>query len=101
MDNRHPSSAKRMHGRTVTIVSVLMAVLAHGAAAQTLTSPTTPPPRAPSTAPAKPPSPAAKTAPTGQAKPCPIYGEGFVYIPGTDTCVKAGGYLRTDTIINR
>ena len=27
-------------------------------------------------------------------KICSLYGEGFFYIPGTDTCLKIGGYLR-------
>jgi len=25
---------------------------------------------------------------------CSLYGDGFYYIPGTDTCIKIGGYLR-------
>src|SRR6201991_1593828 len=28
---------------------------------------------------------------------CSLYGAGFWYIPGTDTCIKIGGYLRADT----
>ncbi|MHC4049373.1 porin [Bradyrhizobium sp. 25ACV] len=28
-------------------------------------------------------------------KICSLYGAGFYYIPGTDTCIKLGGYLRT------
>jgi len=31
---------------------------------------------------------------------CTAYGAGFFYIPGTDTCIKLGGYLRADTTIN-
>ncbi len=31
---------------------------------------------------------------------CSLYGAGFWYIPGTDTCIKLGGYLRVDTTIN-
>jgi Porin subfamily len=27
---------------------------------------------------------------------CSLYGAGFYYIPGTDTCIKLGGYLRVD-----
>src|SRR6188472_4469301 len=30
-------------------------------------------------------------------KVCSMYGAGFYYIPGTDTCIKIGGYLRADT----
>src|SRR6188508_987645 len=31
---------------------------------------------------------------------CTLYGAGFFYIPGTDTCIKIGGYLRADTTFN-
>ena len=30
-------------------------------------------------------------------KICSLYGAGFYYIPGTDTCIKLGGYLRAET----
>jgi hypothetical protein len=29
---------------------------------------------------------------------CSLYGAGFFYIPGTDTCVKFGGYLRAEVM---
>src|SRR5204862_8104237 len=31
---------------------------------------------------------------------CSLYGACFFYIPGTDTCIKLGGYLRADTTFN-
>ncbi len=31
---------------------------------------------------------------------CSLYGAGFYYIPGTDTCIKLSGYLRVDVIAN-
>src|ERR1700688_3415974 len=31
---------------------------------------------------------------------CSLYGAGFYYIPGTDTCIKLGGYLRMDVVAN-
>src|SRR6201991_659023 len=31
---------------------------------------------------------------------CSPYGAGFFFIPGTDTCIKIGGYLRADTTFN-
>src|SRR5947209_18845744 len=31
---------------------------------------------------------------------CSLYGAGFWYIPGTDTCMKIGGYVRIDTTFN-
>jgi hypothetical protein len=33
-------------------------------------------------------------------KICTAYGAGFFYIPGTDSCIKIGGYLRVDTTLN-
>ena len=32
-------------------------------------------------------------------KVCSLYGAGFYYMPGTDTCIKLGGYLRADAIL--
>ncbi|MDE2603971.1 MAG: porin, partial [Bradyrhizobium sp.] len=31
---------------------------------------------------------------------CSLYGAGFYYIPGTDTCIKLGGYMRADMGVN-
>jgi hypothetical protein len=31
---------------------------------------------------------------------CSAYGAGFWYIPGTDTCIKLGGYFRADVTFN-
>jgi hypothetical protein len=31
---------------------------------------------------------------------CSLYGNGFYFIPGTDTCIKLGGYLRADLNLN-
>jgi hypothetical protein len=33
-------------------------------------------------------------------KICSLYGAGFYYIPGTDTCIKIGGAIRLDTGLN-
>jgi len=38
--------------------------------------------------------------PVEYVKICSLYGAGFFYIPGTDTCIKLGGYLRIDTTFN-
>jgi len=35
-----------------------------------------------------------KAKPVQYVKICSLYGDGFYYIPGTDTCLKLGGYLR-------
>jgi hypothetical protein len=33
-------------------------------------------------------------------KVCSLYGAGFWYIPGTDTCIYIGGAIRLDTVLN-
>ncbi|WBL75691.1 porin [Bradyrhizobium xenonodulans] len=33
-------------------------------------------------------------------KICSLYGAGFYYMPGTDTCIKLGGYVRADMLGN-
>ncbi|MEZ5890356.1 MAG: porin [Xanthobacteraceae bacterium] len=35
-----------------------------------------------------------KAAPVEYVKICSLYGAGFYYLPGTDICVKVGGYVR-------
>ncbi|WP_426411743.1 porin [Bradyrhizobium ganzhouense] len=32
-------------------------------------------------------------------KVCSLYGAGFYYIPGSDTCIKLGGYVRTEAVL--
>src|ERR1700742_2994988 len=41
-----------------------------------------------------------KAQPVEYVRICSLYGAGFFYIPGTDTCMKLGGYLRVDTTFN-
>jgi hypothetical protein len=40
--------------------------------------------------------PSKKAAPATYVKICDAYGAGFYTIPGTDTCVKVGGFVRVD-----
>ena len=40
--------------------------------------------------------PSKKAAPVSYVKVCDAYGAGFFYIPGTDTCLKIGAYIRSD-----
>jgi len=40
--------------------------------------------------------PSKKAAPATYVKICDAYGAGFFVIPGTDTCVKIGGYVRAE-----
>ena len=37
-----------------------------------------------------------KAKPVEYVKVCSLYGEGFFYIPGTDTCIKIGGWVRAE-----
>src|SRR3954469_7892029 len=41
-----------------------------------------------------------KAAPVQYVKICSLYGDGFYYIPGTDTCLKLGCYLRVQAEYN-
>jgi hypothetical protein len=41
-----------------------------------------------------------KAAPVQYVKICSLYGDGFYYIPGTDTCLKMGGFLRVQAEYN-
>jgi hypothetical protein len=31
-------------------------------------------------------------------KPCPAYGAGFMQVPGSDLCIKIGGYVQYEAI---
>jgi porin-like protein len=41
-----------------------------------------------------------KAKPVEYVRICSTYGAGFFYVPGTDTCIKLGGFLRVDTTFN-
>jgi hypothetical protein len=41
-------------------------------------------------------SPHAKSLPTARMKSCGLYGAGFVNVPGTDACIKIGGYMTVE-----
>ncbi len=38
--------------------------------------------------------------PAQYVKICSLYGAGFYYIPGTDTCIKVGGFVRAEVNFN-
>ena len=40
--------------------------------------------------------PSNKSAPIAYVRVCDAYGSGFFYIPGTDTCLRVGGYVRAE-----
>src|SRR5580693_9416071 len=37
-----------------------------------------------------------KAKPVEYVKVCSLYGAGFYYMPGTDLCIKVGGYVRAE-----
>jgi hypothetical protein len=41
-----------------------------------------------------------KAKPVQYVKICTLYGDGFYYIPGSDTCIKFQGYIRADYAFN-
>jgi len=41
-----------------------------------------------------------KAKPVQYVKICSLYGAGFYYIPGTDTCLKVGGFVRAEVNVN-
>jgi hypothetical protein len=41
-----------------------------------------------------------KAKPVQYVKICSLYGAGFYYIPGTDTCIKIGGFVRAEVNVN-
>lgn len=46
------------------------------------------------------PSALAKSQPALRRKSCSAFGAGFAQVPGTDTCVKIGGYVTIDGTVN-
>lgn len=41
-----------------------------------------------------------KAKPVEYVKVCSVYGAGFYYVPGTDTCIKLGGFVRAEYNFN-
>src|SRR5579883_1245672 len=41
-----------------------------------------------------------KAKPVQSVKICSLYGAGFYYMPGTDTCLKVGGLVRAEVNVN-
>src|SRR5258707_4452963 len=41
-----------------------------------------------------------KAKPVEYVKVCSLYGAGFWYVPGTDTCIKIGAYVKLQTTYN-
>jgi hypothetical protein len=78
----------------VAAVTMTLAVLgAPGIGAQTLIEPNSKPKLSQ-------PSGPAKSQPAPRTKSCSTFGAGFVQVPGTDTCVKIGGYVTMEGTVN-
>src|SRR5947209_20615536 len=41
-----------------------------------------------------------KAKPVEYVKICSLYGDGFYYIPGTDICIRVGGFIMSDYFWN-
>jgi Porin subfamily len=83
--------------RTIaTLAAVLLAAGAPSAetAAQTLTAPNTPGNRSA-------PQQGTKPRPAAHTKSCAAFGAGFVNIPGTDGCIKLGGWVGVEGSVRR
>jgi hypothetical protein len=91
MDFRAVHTPARLALRAGSPVAVLLAigVVASSSLAQTLTQPNPPVRWTPSRR-------AAKSQPSAHVKSCDAFGAGFVVIPGSDACVKIGGWVSVD-----
>ena len=86
IDNGPARSMLRALG--LVAASIMLAVVFVSAAlAQTLTEPN---PRMKFS------SPHAKSPSSARMKSCSLYGAGFVNVPGTDACIKIGGYVTVE-----
>ncbi len=85
---RRICSASVRAARHAIAAALLFAVPASGAVAQTLSDPAPPSKWSP-------PSKAAKSE-AARAKACSAFGPGFVNVPGTDACVKIGGFVTVE-----
>ena len=80
-------------------IAVLIASSASGlASAQTLLEPN-PKGELNSTKPSQPPG-SAKQKSGLRTNACSAFGAGFVQLPGTDTCVKVGGFVTMESTVN-
>jgi hypothetical protein len=73
-------------GAVVAVAGLLSVAAGPSVPAQTLTDPN------PQTK-WSPPRSLAKSSPSRRAKSCSSYGAGFVNVPGTDACIKIGGFV--------
>jgi hypothetical protein len=79
--------------RVVAVTIASAVVVNSGVIAQTLVEPNSKPKLSQ-------PSGQAKLQPALRRKSCGTFGAGFVQIPGTDTCIKIGGYVTVEGTAN-
>jgi hypothetical protein len=85
----HARPLLTLHAGAAAAAILAIGIVASSALAQTLTQPN-PPGRSP------PPRHAAKPPPSARVKSCDAFGAGFVAVPGSDACVKIGGWVSVD-----
>jgi hypothetical protein len=78
----------------MVLITLSEAASPGGATAQTLIEPNSKPKLSQ-------PSGSAKPQPGLRTKFCSAFGAGFVQVPGTDTCVKIGGYVTMEGTTNQ
>jgi hypothetical protein len=78
-----------LRAASAAAVIFVIGIAASSALAQTLTQPN-PPGRW------TPPRRAAKSRPSAHVKSCEAFGAGFVMVPGSEACVKIGGWVSMD-----
>lgn len=85
------AGALRLFGRIASIAAAIAmtGLVVASASAQTLTDPS------PQSG-WSPPKTSAKAKSAARVKTCSAYGAGFVNVPGTDTCVKVGGWVTVE-----
>ena len=81
-----------MFRAAIVLLITLSEAASSGVTAQTLVEPK------PKTAQ---PSAVAKSQPALRKKSCSAFGAGFAQVPGTDTCVKVGGFVTMEGAVNR
>jgi hypothetical protein len=91
MDFRAMHAPARLSLRAGSAAAVILAIgiAASSTLAQTLSQPNPPVRWTPSRR-------AAKPQPSAHVKSCDAFGAGFVAVPGSDACVKIGGWVSVD-----
>jgi porin-like protein len=79
--------------RVVAVAIASAVVFNSGAIAQTLVEPNSKPKLSQ-------PSGLTKSQPALRRKSCSAFGAGFAQVPGTDTCVKIGGFVTIEGTVN-